>query len=301
MAQTGAVESRGNGRESDHWRNKQMLLILSRVVRDPKGITGLAILATLLTVAVAAPLLAPYSPVKIVTGTQLLPPSAKFPFGTDELGRDIMSRVIYGSRLSMAVGSIAVLAAALVGVTTGLLAGYFGGRLDALIMRMWDCLLAFPAVFLGIGIVAALGPGPINALIAVAIVNIPIFSRVTRAITLAEKPKEYAEAARALGASHAHILLRTILPNCTAPIIVQITIAVPTAILLEAAMSYLGLGTQPPDPAWGTMLHTAQMHLRRAPWYGLFPGLALTMLILGLNFFCDSLQDALDPRRQRKA
>ena len=191
-----------------------------------------------------------------------------------------------------------MLVATAIGVPLGLVAGYFGGRVDTLIMRLLDCLLAFPAILLAMAIVGVLGPSSLNAMIAVAIVSIPAFSRLTRGSTLSQREKEYVEAARALDAGNAYIMFRTILPNCFAPIIVQMTVAAAYAVLLEAGLSFLGLGTKPPEASWGSMLNTGRAYLHRAPWYGIFPGLAITILVLALNFVADVLQQALDPTRR---
>jgi ABC-type dipeptide/oligopeptide/nickel transport system permease subunit len=280
-------------------RRSQGLSVLVTVLKDRKGIIGAAITFVLLLVAVAAPWLAPYPPLEMYKGQELQPPSAQYWFGTDEFGRDNFSRIIYGSRISIAVGAAAVFLAGLVGVSTGLAAGYLGGRVDSIIMRAWDGLLAFPGVFLAIGVVAVLGPGPVNATLAVAIINVPIFARLARASTLSEKEKEYVEAALSMGASPSRVMLRAILPNCLPSILVQMTLGVPQAILVEAALAFLGLGTQPPLPSWGTMLQSARAFMMRSAWYPIFPGAAITLLVLALSLFGDSLRDALDPTQRR--
>jgi peptide/nickel transport system permease protein len=230
---------------------------------------------------------------------QLKPPSTQYWFGTDELGRDIFSRIVHGAAISLQAGLIAVLAAASVGIVTGLASGYWGGWVDGTIMRGWDTLLAFPAIFLAIGIVSVLGPGQFNAILAVAIINMPTFARLVRASTLSVKNKEFVLAAQSIGARDRRIMFDTIFPNCVAPIMVQATIAVPVAILVEATLAYLGLGTQPPAPSWGNMLQAAQAYLYQAPTYGLFPGIAITLVVIGMNYLADALQDAIDPRRAR--
>jgi peptide/nickel transport system permease protein len=230
---------------------------------------------------------------------RFLAPTERYPFGTDEFGRDILSRVIHGSRISMGVALGTMILAASIGIPTGLAAGYFGGITDALTMRLWDCIFAFPAILLGVAIVAILGPGSTNVMLAVTIINIPIFSRITRASTLVEKSRTYVEAATSVGGGAARIMFRHIFPNCLPPILVQATVSAAYAILLEAALSFLGLGAQPPEPSWGTMLNFGRTYLNRAPWYGIFPGLAITMLVLGLHFFADALRDALDPMHLR--
>jgi peptide/nickel transport system permease protein len=272
-------------------------LIPRRLVRSRKGAFGLAVLLGLLLVALGAPLLAPYSPNEIHLLDQLSAPSAHYLFGTDEVGRDVLSRVIYSARPAIGAGLVTVALAAIVGAVTGLIAGYRAGAFDALVMRLWDTLLAFPAIFLAIGIVSVLGPGWINAILAIAILNMPAFSRLVRASTLAVRNREFVTAAHAVGCSDWRIMVQHVFPNCVGPLVVQMAIAVPEAILIEASLSFLGLGSQPPEPSWGNMLSAAQAYLYRSAWYALFPGLAITLAVVGTNFFADGLQDALDPRR----
>ena len=273
--------------------------LLRRLVRNPKGAFGLVILLLLVIVALLAPLTAPYNPNEIHLLNQLAAPSAQFPFGTDEVGRDVLSRMMYSARPALAAGVVTVALAALVGALTGLIAGYRAGAFDALMMQLWDVLLAFPAIFLAIGIVSVLGPGWINAILAIAVLNMPVFSRLVRASTLAVRNREFVAAAYATGCTDRRIMLRHVLPSCLAPLVVQMAIAVPEAILIEATLSFLGLGSQPPEPSWGNMLSAAQGYLYRSPWYALFPGLAITLVVVGMNFFADGLQDALDPSRVR--
>lgn len=274
---------------------------LTRLVQHRKGAVGLAVLIALILTAIFAPLLAPYDPNANHLLAQFAPPSTTHWFGTDELGRDIFSRVIYGSRPSLLTGLLAVAVAAAVGFFTGIIGGFVRGWFDLIVMRLWDTLLAFPAIFLAIGIVSILGPGWINGTLAIAIVNIPVFARLVRAVTLSVVQKDFITAARATGCSDWRIMLVHVFPNCLAPVIVQMAIAAPEAILVEAALSYLGLGSQPPNPSWGNMLSTAQGYLYRSATYALFPGLAITLVVLGMNFFADGLQDAIDPRRIRRA
>ncbi|MCL4459220.1 MAG: ABC transporter permease [Chloroflexi bacterium] len=261
----------------------------------------MVIILSMLAAAILAPLLVPYNPLELHMAERLQSPSAKYLLGTDEFGRDILSRIIYGIRISLGVAVSAVVIAVSVGVPTGLISGYFGGMVDAVIMRLWDFLLAFPIILLGLTIMAILGPSSSNVALAVAIVNIPIFSRVSRASTLAERGKLYVQAAQVIGASSNHIMFKHILPNATPPLLVQVTVSTAQAILLEAAFSFLGLGAQPPEPSLGTMLQYARIHLNANPWYGIFPGVAITTLILGLSFLADSLRDALDPTLLRRA
>jgi peptide/nickel transport system permease protein len=253
----------------------------------------------LVIAAALAPVSSPYNPNEVHLRDQLAPPSPQYVFGTDEVGRDVLSRVMYSARPALAAGVLTVGLAALVGALTGLVAGYRAGPLDALVMRVWDVLLAFPAIFLAIGIVSVLGPGWINAILAIAILNMPVFSRLVRASTLSVRNREFVAAAHATGCSEQRIMLRHVFPSCVAPLVVQMAIAVPEAILIEATLSFLGLGSQPPEPSWGNMLSAAQGYLSRSPWYALFPGLAITTVVVGMNFFADGLQDALDPSRIR--
>ena len=267
-----------------------------RLLRSPSGLAGLIVMVLLVFTAVFAPLIAPYSPLVQHPGSELAVPSGTFWVGTDEFGRDLFSRIVYGSRISLFVGVLAVVIGSVVGVSSGLAAGYRGGWLDASIMRLWDTLLAFPAILLGIAVAAVLGPGVTNAAIALAIISIPQFSRITRASVLGEKQKEYVQAARCIGVGDVQIALRHIFPNTVSPLLVQLSLAMAYAVLLEAGLSFLGLGTQPPEPSWGSMLSTSRAYLRQAPWYAVFPGIALSVLLLGLNFLSDALRDALDPR-----
>lgn len=274
---------------------------LARVWANPAGAVGLVITVVLALVAILAPYLALYDPIRQVAGTELRPPSAQHPFGTDELGRDVLSRIIYGSRVSLMVGLMAVALGSLVGVTTGLAAGYFGGWVDDLMMRLYDSLLAFPAILLGIAVAAVMGPGAVNAAIALAIISVPQFARITRSCVLIERGKDYVIAARALGAKDERIIVRHILPNIFAPVLIQLTLAMAYAVLLEAGLSFLGLGAQPPEPSWGSMLSASRTYLRQAPWYGVFPGIAISLLLLGLNFLTDGVRDALDPGQIHQA
>ena len=272
-------------------------LALVRTARNRMGAFGLGILALLVVVAAGAPLLSPYHPNEQHDGDELVSPVRAYPLGTDELGRDILSRVIWGARVSLLVGLVAVGLGAGLGIPTGLVAGYFGGWLEATIMRIWDALLAFPGILTGIAVVTVLGPGAFNVAIALAIVNVPEFSRLTRACVLRERERDYVLAARCLGGSDWRLIARHLLPNCLPPLLVQLSLSMGFAVLLEASLSFLGLGTQAPDPSWGSMLNDSRTFLRQAPWYGIFPGVALAILLIGLNYLSDALRLALDPRR----
>jgi len=266
--------------------------------RHRSGMVGLAITVLLAIIAIAAPLLAQHDPLAMTAEARFQGPSATYYFGTDEFGRDIFSRVVYGARVAFRVGTVAIALAAVVGVILGLLAGYIGGWVDNVTMRIFDALLAFPAILLAIVVLAILGPGVFNAMIAVAIVNIPAFARLTRANVLVEKEKEYVEAARATGVQTGRILQRTILPNILATIIVQITVSFAGAVLLESSLSFLGLGVPLPAPSWGSMLSIGRGYMAYAPWYALFPGAAIMLLVLGIYLLGDGLRDVLDPRRK---
>jgi len=270
--------------------------ILRVLLRSRTAAFGLGLTVVLVLLAVLAPWVAPYRPHEIHPIDSLSPPSSRYLLGTDDLGRDVLSRIIYGARVSLSVGAIAIGIAAAAGVSLGLAAGYVGGRLDALIMRVMDALLAFPAILLAIALMAVLGPSLENAMIAIGIINIPAFARITRANVLSIREKEFVEAARALGAWTSYIAVLVILPNCLSPLIVQGSLGLANAILVEAALSFLGLGVQPPEPSWGSMLAFGRNLLAQAPWYATFPGLAIFVTVLGLNFLGDGLREALDPR-----
>lgn len=263
----------------------------------PIPLLGALIVSGLVVVAILAPLLAPFDPIKQDLYSRLQPPSTTHLMGTDDFGRDILSRVLYGSRISLRIGLICISIALTAGTTLGLIAGYRGGLADTLIMRLVDVMLAFPSILLAIAIVAVIGPGIDNVMIAVSIVLVPQFARLVRAQVLTLRELAYVEAARALGSSDTRIVLLSILPNCVAPLIVQTSLSLATAILDAAGLSFLGLGAQPPTPEWGAMLNSGRELLLKAPWVMSFPGLAIFFVALGLNLFGDGLRDALDPRR----
>ena len=260
------------------------------------GLIGGGVLCMLLLMALLAPVLAPYDPLAQDLYQRLQPPSTDHWFGTDDFGRDILSRIVYGSRISLRIGLIAISLALTGGTLFGLVAGYRGGMVDMLIMRSMDLMLAFPSILLAIAIVAVIGPGIENAILAVSIVLVPQFARLVRSSVLTVREATYVEAARALGATESRLLFYSILPNCTAPLIVQTTLGMGTAILDAAGLSFLGLGAQPPVPEWGAMLSGGRELLLRAPWVMTFPGLAIFAVVLGLDLFGDGLRDALDPK-----
>jgi peptide/nickel transport system permease protein len=267
-----------------------------RFVRQPAGFAGLAVLLAVALLAVAAPAVAPRDPLAQDRALQFRPPTVAHPFGTDEFGRDIFSRVVYGARISLLTGAVAVGLSVLVGVPLGLLGGFFGGWVDAVTMRFLDFLLAVPAILMAMVIIAIIGPGSFNAMLAVGVVSVPAFARLARASTLTLKEREFVLATRALGAGSRYLMFRTILPNAFTPILVQMAVTAAAAMLLEAALSFLGLGTRPPEPSWGSMLNAGRSFLHHAPWYGLFPGLMITAAVLSLNALADALQAALVSR-----
>ena len=270
--------------------------LMRRLVRDPVTAAALVVLGLLMVCAGAAPVLAPADPAEIDAFNTLKGPSAAHWLGVDEIGRDVLSRLIYGARVSLTVGLISVGVALAVGVPLGLVSGYFGRFADGLIMRLMDAVLAFPSLILALAIVVLLGQGIIQLMIAIGITSIPVYARLVRAQVLSLKSLDYVSAARSMGASTGRVMFRHILPNTTAPIIVQASLGIAFAILSEAGLSFLGLGVQPPTPAWGGMLQKAIPHIYRAPYLSVFPGLAIFITVLALNVVGDALRDTLDPR-----
>ena len=269
-----------------------------RLFKRKAAVFGLIVLMMFIIVAVLAPLIVPYDPIATSWSLVRKPPTAAHWFGTDELGRDILSRVIYGARASLLAGLISVAIALGIGVPLGLLAGYRGGFVDALISRITDAMLACPFLILAIALAAFLGPSLGNAMIAIGISATPVFIRLTRGQVLSVKAEDYVEAARALGNPGWRIAFSHILPNILPALLVQTTLSIAAAILAEAALSVLGLGQQPPSPSWGSMLNAAQRFLTQAPWMAIWPGLAIFLVVLSLNLLGDGLRDALDPRQR---
>ncbi len=269
-----------------------------RLVKRRGAMVGATVVVFFIAVAILAPLIAPYDPVATSWSAVRKAPSFAHWFGTDEIGRDVLSRVIYGARASLLAGVLSVCISLACGVPIGLISGYVGGFLDGLLMRITDALLACPFLILAIALAAFLGPSLTNAMIAIGISAMPAFIRLTRAQVLNAKVEDYVEAARAVGNPHRRIVLRHILPNILAPIMVQATLAIAAAIIAEASLSFLGLGQQPPSPSWGSMLNTAKNFLSQAPWMAMWPGAAIFCVVLAFNLFGDGLRDALDPRHR---
>jgi peptide/nickel transport system permease protein len=271
-----------------------------RLARHPLIWLGGGIVTLLIAAGTLGGILAPYDPIAMDFSRRFAPPSFAHPFGTDDFGRDLLSRILHGAALSLRVALVAVGISSVAGVTLGVIAGYVGGWIDEVIMRAMDVLFAFPAVLLAITVMAILGRGIGNAMIAIAIVYAPIFARVTRGAVIAVRDHEFVTAARALGVGHARVMLRHVLPNALGPIVVQTSLSLAFAILAEAALSFFGLGSQPPEPSWGRMLAEGRGFLRQAPWMGIFPGVAIMLAVLGFNLLGDGLRDVLDPRNRSR-
>jgi len=271
---------------------------LWRLRRRRVAMFGLAIVAAFVVLALAAPWIAPHDPIATSWGAIRKAPSSEHWFGTDEIGRDVLSRVVWGTQASLLAGVVSVSISLALGVPIGLLAGFLGGIVDGLISRVTDAFLACPFLILAIAMAAFLGPSLTNAMIAIGVSATPIFVRLTRAQVLNVKVEDYIEAARAVGNPPWRIALRHVLPNVTAPLIVQATLAIAAAVIAEASLSFLGLGQQPPAPSWGSMLNTAKNYVDQAPWMAIWPGLAIFCLVLAFNLLGDGLRDALDPRQR---
>lgn len=276
-------------------RVTELSIVLRQFKRNRGAIVGLSLLALIALSAIFADFLAPYDPLK-VGRESLAVPGIKHLMGTDPLGRDMFSRILFGGRISLTVGFIAVVLAAVLGTTIGTIGGYFGGRIDAIVVMLLDVMLAFPGLLLALTIVATLGPGLRNLMIAIGIGNVPTFARVIRSTALVEKEKDYVLAARLIGCGHARIITRHVLPNAMAPLIVLATLNIGWAMLSAASLGFLGLGAQPPTPEWGNMANTGRLYIQSAPWLIAFPGLAIMITVLATNLLGDGLRDALDPR-----
>jgi peptide/nickel transport system permease protein len=272
---------------------------LAALRRNRGAMIGLVIIVLLLVVAALAPLIRPHDPTDMGVGPSLQAPSLAYPFGTDKFGRDLFSRVISGARLTLFIGLLAVAIACTIGSVLGMLAGYFGGKVDNVIMRLVDVMFSFPDILIALSVVAMLGPSLRNAVIAVGISAIPWYARLVRGTVLVEREKQYFEAAKSLGASDARLAVRHIVPNALPPILVLATLGFSTAVLSAAALSFLGLGAQPPEPEWGLELALGRDLMSKAPWIMTFPGIAIAITVLGFNLLGDGLREALDPRQRR--
>lgn len=278
----------------------QWQLVGKRVLRNKAFMIGGFFVFIFLLLAFFPQLFTKYNPIEGQLLDRLQSPSSTHLLGTDDLGRDIFARIVYGARVSLQVGLISVGIALIIGSSIGVIAGYFGGFLGEVLMRGIDILLAFPSILLAILIVAILGPGLNNAMIAIGIVNVPIYARLLRSTVITVRNQEYIEASMSLGATHSRIIFTHILPNCVSPLIVQATLGIGAAILETAGLSFLGLGAQPPTPEWGTMLSNAKDFIRLAPWAIAFPGIAITLVVLAFNLMGDGLRDLMDPRTAKK-
>ncbi|MBY0219447.1 peptide/nickel transport system permease protein [Paenibacillus sp. PvP094] len=282
-----AVSARASGPWREAWRTFR---------RNRLALAGLIIIVFFILLAFLAPYISPYDYKEQVLTDRLQAPSAEHWFGTDDLGRDVFSRVLHGARISLWVGFFSVIGSIIAGALLGLVAGFYGKWADMLISRLFDILLAFPGILLAIAIVAILGPSLQNALLAIAIVNIPTYGRLVRSRVLSLRQEEFITSARTLGANNMRILFRHILPNSLTPLIVQGTLGIGTAIIEAAALGFLGMGAQPPDPEWGKMLSDSRQFLQKAPWTLIFPGLSIMLTVLGFNLLGDGLRDTLDPK-----
>jgi len=273
---------------------------LRALLRSPSGAVGLAIVTILVVAAVFAPVIAPYDPFRMASGPRLAPPSAEHWMGTDQLGRDVFSRILYGARLTLQIGVIAVGISLTSGLLLGLVAGYAGGWTERVLMRLVDVLFSFTEIVIALACLAILGVGLVNAMIAIGIASIPFYARITHSVVLVEKNKPYFEAAIAAGASRLRLIFVHLLPNVVPTLIVVGTLGVSTAVLAAAGLSFLGLGAQPPQPEWGFMLSSSRDLISRAPWMMIFPGLAIAITVLGFNLLGDGVREVLDPRQRAR-
>lgn len=280
-------------------RQSTLRPLLRKLWRRPLVIAAMLVLVVFIILALAAPLFAPHDPTALLPGAVMRPPSWQFPLGTDELGRDVLSRVIHGARISLQIGVFTISIALALGTLVGITAGFYGGLVDGGLMAVMEVFLAFPQILLAMAIVAMLGPNLTNAMIAVGLSAVPVYARTARGTTLSVRSMDFVEAARAVGAGDGRILLRHVLPNMISPVVVLATAGVGIAILIAAGLSYLGLGAQPPTPEWGAMLSESRAYLRNAWWMATFPGLAITLVVVSLNLCGDWLRDLLDPRLRK--
>lgn len=290
------IGNSSNAMQPPNPRFRNAKSVMRKLKKNKSAVIGAILILFFIVVAIIGPFLAPYSPTEQDLVNKLQGPSAEHWLGTDHFGRDIFSRIIHGTGLTLIVGFFSVALGATVGVFLGIISGYYGGRIDSIIMRLMDILLAFPSILLALAIVTVLGGSLVNVIIAVAISSIPIFARIVRGSTLSVKKLEYIDAMRALGASDARIIFKHILPNISSPIIVQATLSIATSIISASGLSFLGLGAQPPTPEWGAMLSDGRNYLYNAPHVATFPGLAIVAVVLAFNMLGDGLRDALDPK-----
>jgi peptide/nickel transport system permease protein len=286
-------------RKEHQWQIKEFFFTLRLLRQNPSAVAGFIIIVLMVLMALSASFLSPYDPIRISLKDRLSPPSLAHLFGTDELGRDIVSRIMYGSRISLRIGVLVILIAGGIGSVIGAISGYLGHKIDNLIMRVMDVLLSFPPLVLALALAAALGPSLNNAILAVAFVMIPKFARLVRGEALAVKEKQFIAAARASGAKSLWIVLHHILPNCFSSVIILGTLILGETILIAASLSFIGLGAQPPTPEWGAMVSVGRKFLMDQWWYATFPGLFILTTVIGFNIFGDALRDILDPRIRR--
>ncbi len=293
---TTAVYSNASDAKLGWWAKWSQNRAWKKFRANPIGWIGLSVIVIFVLLAVFAPLLAHYDPTKTDWMAVRKPPSMQYWLGTDEIGRDIYSRLLYGARASLMAGFFSVFIAFIIGVPLGMIAGYFGGYFDAVISRCTEAIMAMPSLILAIALAAALGANLTNAMIAIGIANVPLFIRLTRGQVLSVKYMEYVEAANSVGVSHFGILLKYILPNILAPLFIQVTLSLASAIIAESSLSFLGLGQQPPAASWGSMLNAAKGFLTQAPWMAIWPGMAIFIIVMAFNLFGDALRDAFDPK-----
>jgi len=280
-------------------KRKRWKVFLKKISKNKSAVFGAAIILVYFILAIVGPMIAPYDPNKPMMANKLLTPNAEHWLGTDDKGRDILTRLLYGARISLMVGLVSTILGAAIGITMGIISGYYGRWVDTIIMRFCDVLLAFPGILLALAIVSVLGASTTNVIIAVAFFAIPTFARIVRGSTLSVKKLEYIDAIKAMGASDFRIIFKHVLPNILSPIIIQSTLYIASAIVTASSLSFLGMGTRPPDPEWGTMLAQGRSYIAQAPHITLFPGLAILLVVVGFNLFGDGLRDALDPKTKR--
>lgn len=271
--------------------------LLQRFIKNPSGRLGGVLFFACLFIGIFANIVAPYSPYEMHIGSELVAPNREFFLGTDEFGRDLLSRIIFGMRMSLTVSFCAVIVGGIPGILSGLFIGYYkNSKISSIVLRIWDGLLAFPPILLAIMLAALLGPGPVNAAIALGVISVPQFSRIVRSAVLTENEKDYVLASVSMGVSHRRIIFKNIFPNVISPILVQVTYAMGAAIALEAALSFIGLGIQPPNPSLGSMLKQSRKYMYQAWWYATYPGVAITLLLMSINWFSEALMEVLNPR-----